>query len=71
MASPTIFGVTTILLAIENICLLRDLHIEQSKLGLHRDLIKESGLDSVLAHNNFSTISTSTIVDVNNIKRSR
>ena len=71
MASPTIFGVTTILLAIENICLLRDLHIEQSKLGLHRDLIKESGLDSALAHNNLSTISTSTIVDVNNIKRSR
>ena len=71
MASPTIFGVTTLLLAIENICLLRDLHIEQSKLGLHRDLIKESGLDSVLAHNNLSTISTSTIVDVNNIKRSR
>ena len=71
MASPTIFGVTTLLLAIENICLLRDLHIEQSKLGLHRDLIKESGLDSVLAHNNLSTISTSTIVDVNNIKLSR
>ena len=52
-------------------CLLRDLHIEQSKLGLHRDLIKGSGLDSVLAQNNLSTISTSTTVDVNNIKRPR
>ena len=71
MASPTIFGVTTLLLAIENICLLRDLHIEKSKLGLHRDLIKESGLDSVLAHKNLSTISTSTIVDASNIKRCR
>ena len=30
-----------------------------------------SGLESVLAHTNLSTIGTSTIVDVNNIKRSR
>ena len=44
--------------------------MEQSILGLHGNLIKESGLDSVLAHTNFSTIGTSTIVDVNNIKRS-
>ena len=71
MASLTIFGVTTLLLAMENLCLLRDLHTEQSKLGLHRDLIKESGLDSVLAHKNLSTISTSTIVDASNIKRCR
>ena len=62
---PTIFGHGKYL------CLLGDLHIEQSILGLHGDLIKGSGLDSVLAHTNLSTIGTSTIVDVNNIKRSR
>ena len=45
--------------------------MEQSILGLHVDLIKGSGLDSVLAHTNLSTIDASTIVDVNNIKRSR
>ena len=33
--------------------------------------MKESGLDSVLAYSNLSAIGTSTIVDVNNIKRSR
>ena len=62
---PTIFGHRKYL------CLLGDIHIEQSILGLHGDLIKGSGLDSVLAHTNLSTIGTSTIVDVNNIKRSR
>ena len=55
----------------ENICLLGDHHIEQSILGLHGNPMKESGLDSVLAHSNLSAIGTSTIVDVNNIKRSR
>ena len=34
----------------ENICLLGDHHIEQSILGLHGNPMKESGLDSVLAH---------------------
>ena len=53
------------------ICLLGDLHIEQSILGLHVYLIKGSGLDSVLAHTNFSAIGTSIIVDGNNVKRSR
>ena len=53
------------------LCVLGDLHIEQSILGLHGDLIKESGLDNVLAHSNLLIIGTSTIVDVNNIKRSR
>ena len=43
---PTIFGHRKYL------CLLGDLHIEQSILGLHEDLIKGSGLDSVLAHAN-------------------
>ena len=50
---------------------LGDLHIEQSILGLHGNLIKGTGLDSALAHTNLSNIGTSTIVDVNNIKRSR
>ena len=62
---PTIFGHGKYL------CLLGDLHIEQSILGFHGDLIKGSGLDSLLSHTNLSTIDISTIVDVNNIKRSR
>ena len=40
------------------LCLVRDLHIEQYILGLPGDLIKRSGLDSVLAHINLSTIGT-------------
>ena len=62
---PTIFGHEKYL------CLLGNLHIEQSILSLHRDLIKGSGLDSVLTHTNLSTIGKITIVDFNNIKRSR
>ena len=62
---PTIFGRGKYL------CLLGDHHIEQPILGLHGNPMKESGLDSVLAYSNLSAIGTSTIVDVNNIKRSR
>ena len=62
---PTIFGHWKYL------CLLGDLHIELSILGLHGGLIKGSGLDSVLAHTNLSTIGTSTIINVNNFTRSR
>ena len=40
-------------------------------LGMHGEIIKGSGLDSILANTNLSTTGTSTIVDVNNIKRSR
>ena len=58
--NPTIFGHGKYL------CLLRYLHIR-----LHGDLIKRSFLDSALAHTNLSTTDTSTIFDVNNIKRSR
>ena len=58
--NPTIFGHGKYL------CLLRDLHI-----SLHGDLIKRSFLDSALAHTNLSTTDTSTIFDVNDIKRSR
>ena len=47
---PTIFGHGKYL------SLVGDLHIEQSILGLHGDLIKESGLDSVLVHTNLQTI---------------
>ena len=38
---------------------------------MNGDRIKGSGLDSVLVHTNLSTIGTSTIVEVNNIKPSR
>ena len=52
--------------------LLGDLHIEQSLLVMHGDLIKGSGLDTVMQHSNLSTIGgTSALVDVNHIKRSR
>ena len=53
------------------VCLFGDLHIEQSLLGLHGEIIKGSGLDTVMANSNLSTTGTSTIVDVNDVKRSR
>ena len=62
---PAVFGVRKYL------CMLGDLHIEQSLLGMHGELIKGSGLDHVLTHANISTAGTSAIVDVNDIKRSR
>lgn len=65
LCHPTIFGPG------KYICLLGDLHIEQSLLGMNGEIIRGSGLDSVMAHANLSTTGTSTIVDVNDIKRSR
>ena len=54
------------------ICLLGDLHIEQSLLVMHGELIKGSGLDTIMQHANLSTIGTAAaIVDANHIKRSR
>ena len=47
------------------------LHIEQSFLIIHGQLIKGSGLENILNSNNFSLIGTSSIVDVNHIKRAR
>ena len=69
-------GVTPQFLAMENIFVYSEIFIlsiysEIFILGLHGDLIKRSFLDSALAHTNLSTIGTSTIFDVNNIKRSR
>ena len=52
-------------------CLFDDLHIEQSLLGLHGEIIKGSGLETILEGANLSTKGVSTIVDVNDIKRSR
>ena len=69
-------GVTPQFLAMENIFVYSEIFIlsiysEIVILGLHGDLIKRSFLDSALAHTNLSTIDTSTIFDLNNIKRSR
>ena len=62
---PTEFG------AGKYVCLLGDLHIEQSIQVLHAALIKGSGLDGVLSRADLSTSGTSTIVDVNDLKRTR
>ena len=62
---PSVFG------SGKYVCLLGDLHIEQSLLGMHGDIIKGSGLETIMASSNLSTIGVSTIVDVNDIKRSR
>ena len=53
------------------VCMFGDLHIEQSLLVLHGQIVKGSGLDDVLGSAKLSTIGTSTIVDVNDIKRTR
>ena len=54
------------------ICLLGDLHIEQSLLVMHGKLIRGSGLDTIMQHSDLSTIGGATaLVDVNHIKRSR
>ena len=52
-------------------CLLGDLHIEQAVQSLHGILIKGSGLDAVISRSELSTSGTSTIVDVNDLKRTR
>ena len=51
------------------VCLLGDLHIEIELLRIHGEIIKGSGLDSILESSNLSTLGTSTIIDVNNNKR--
>ena len=53
-------------------CLLGDLHIERSLLGMHGDVIKGSGPDTIMQHSTLSTVGGATaMVDVNRIKRSR
>ena len=47
------------------------LHIEQSLLVIHGQLIEGSGLEEILTENKSSTIGLSAVVDVNNIKRAR
>ena len=53
--------------------MLRDLHIEHSMLIMHGEIIRGSGLECILEQQKLSTISigTSSIVDANDIKRSR
>lgn len=53
------------------VCMLGDLHMEHTALLVHGDLIRGSGLDSQFVNTKLSTEGTSTIVDVNDIKRSR
>ena len=47
------------------------LHIEQSLLVIHEQLVKGSGLVQILTENKFSMIGLSAVVDVNTIKRAR
>ena len=47
------------------------LHIEQSLLVIHGQLIEGSGLVQILTKNKFSMIGLSAAVDVNNITRAR
>ena len=52
--------------------ILGGLHIEQSLLVVHGEVVSGSGLAEILENNDLSLIGTSTaILDVNNIKRSR
>ena len=53
------------------VCMFGDLHLEQSLLVLHGEIVKGSGLEDVLASAKMSTTGTSTIADVNDIKRTR
>ena len=62
---PSVFGRD------KYVCLLGDLHIEQSLLVMHGEIIKGSGLETMMASSNLSTIGVSTIGDINDIKRSR
>ena len=45
------------------------LHIEQSLLRIHGQLIEGSGLTEILTLHNFSTIGLSVITDASHIKR--
>ena len=51
--------------------ILGGLHIGQSALVMHGEIIKGSGLEKILSSNDLSIIGTSAIVDVNDIKRAR
>ena len=51
--------------------ILGGLHIEQSALVMHGEIIKGSGLEKMLHSNDLSIIGTSAVEDVNDIKRAR
>ena len=51
--------------------ILGGLHIEQSILVMHGELVNGSGLSNILNVNDLSIIGTSAVVDVNDIKRAR
>ena len=51
--------------------ILGGLHIEQSALVMHGEIIKSSGLEMILSSNDLSIIGTSAVGDVNDIKRVR
>ena len=53
------------------LCMLGDVHIEHSMLIMHGEIIKGSALECILEQQKLSTIGTSSIVDANDIKRSR
>ena len=48
-----------------------DLHIEKLFLVCHGQVIRGSGLHDILTANEFSLLGTSSLVDVNDIKRAR
>ena len=62
---PSVFGPG------QYLCMLGDLHIEHSLLIMRGEIIKGSGLESILERNKLPTLGTSTVVDANDIKRSR
>ena len=50
-------------------CLFGGFHIEKISLVIHGELIKGSGLESILSASNFSIIGTEAMVNVNHIKQ--
>ena len=51
--------------------ILGGLHIKQSALVRHGEIIKGSALEKILSSKDLSIIGTSAVVDVNDIKRAR
>ena len=49
--------------------ILGGIHIEQSALFMHGEIIKSSGLEKILSSNDLSIIGTSAVGDVNDIRR--
>ena len=52
-------------------CLFGGLHIEKILLVIHGELIKGSGLESILSASNISIIGTEAMVNVNQVKQAR